>query len=174
MIQFIAIYLLCLRDTYLKRMFTGRQVTNNSLLRHHIATRTPIGTGQIRRSQRFFNLFCRIPLITYICGNSWYQPYSRGRIKTAERSTVITPRNEIQHLLAINRHDVPFLHKLISATYVLRDLLQYTSNEHSWQLSAYQNPSPHLCVRKYPDKSVRYNTPYSSKASHGAPASRRK
>ena len=95
MIQFIAIYLLCLRDTYLKRMFTGRQVTNNSLLRHHIATRTPIGTGQIRRSQRFFNLFCRIPLITYICGNSWYQPYSRGRIKTAERSTVITPRNEI-------------------------------------------------------------------------------
>lgn len=116
MIQFIAIYLLCLRDTYLKRMFTGRQVTNNSLLRHHIATRTPIGTGQIRRSQRFFNLFCRIPLITYICGNSWYQPYSRGRIKTAERSTVITPRNEIQHLLAINRHDVPFLHKLISAT----------------------------------------------------------
>ena len=92
MIQFIAIYLLCLRDTYLKRMFTGRQVTNNSLLRHHIATRTPIGTGQIRRSQRFFNLFCRIPLITYICGNSWYQPYSRGRIKTAERSTDVYKR----------------------------------------------------------------------------------
>ena len=97
-------------------MFTRLDIGQFDLLRHHIGTRTPVGTGKIGRSDRLFHFFLCISFLSDIRGQTFLQPHARCRIETAERGTVITPRDKVQHFFAIHRNNIALLYKLVATT----------------------------------------------------------
>ena len=116
MVQFIAIYLLSFGDAYGKCMFARLDISQFDFLRHHIGTRTPVGTGKIGRSDRFFYFFLCISFLSDIRGQTFLQPHTRCRIETAERAQSLRHGIKFSTSFAIHRNNIALLYKLVATT----------------------------------------------------------
>ena len=114
MVQLIAIYLLGFGDADCQRMFTRLDIGQFDFFRNDIGTRTPVGTREVGRSNRLFHLFFRISFFTDIRSQTFLQPHTRSRVETAERGTVVTPGDKVQHFFPIHRDNILLLDELVT------------------------------------------------------------
>ena len=101
MVELVAVYLLGFGDADRQCMFARLDVRQFHFFGNDIGTRTPVGTGEVGRSDRLFHLFFGIPFRADIRSQTFLQPNTCRRIKTAERGTIVTPGNKVQNFLSI-------------------------------------------------------------------------